>query len=240
MLNENENTNPETPAQMSEAEIALKIKELDLRERELDLKKSQIDLKQEGTMSPVTASIIVGLVAAIAAIISNCNQGIANVNLEQKKFESVLIQKAVEPKDKNEQMRNLQFLVTTGLIKDEGNKIMNINLNQLPATSSSPQVALPILEGTWAIALETDISLEDARNNIWKMAKQNGYSNAYVFKQPEGYRTVVIFKTKEEAMAQIPNAKKINETVSDEPKELSVWCGKRQWNQEQQYFDCGQ
>ncbi len=247
MSAENIIANSETTKQLADAEIELKRKETDLIERaaalakrELAFVECQIESKQKNTISPVTVTILGGLLTAIVAIFGSCYQGKVNTDLERSKFESVLILKAIEPKDKFEQKQNLQFLVTAGLIKDVEKKIMNIQLNELPRSSSfSPPVPAPVLEGAWGIALETDISLEAAQNNIWKMARQNGYNNSYVFKTKDGYRPTVVFKTESEAQEQIPKARTINPTVS-EPKELSKFCPKLQWNQEQQYFECGQ
>jgi hypothetical protein len=243
MTEEQKLAEPETTRQLSEAEIELKMREFALDKRELDLKQSQIDInqgKKESPVTAVTASIVLGLVAAIVAMFGNWYQGRVNTDLEQRRFESALILKAVEPKDKNDQMRNLQFLVTIGLIKDDENKIKNIKPSALPElASSSVQVASPIVEAAWGVALEQDVSLKDAQDHLWSMARANGFNNSYIFKRPEGYRTVAVFKTENEAREQIPKARTINPTVS-EPKKLEEWCPKSKWNQGQQYFECGQ
>lgn len=44
-------------------------------------------------------------------------QGYWNTQLERQKFELALIQKALEPKDEQERVKNLQFLVDAGLLK---------------------------------------------------------------------------------------------------------------------------
>lgn len=94
------------------------------------------------------------------------------------------------------------------------------------------------IKGTWGIALQLDeSSIDDARYNLQNMAKANGFNDSYIFKRPEGYRTVAIFKTKEEAQEQIPKARRLNPSVSD-PKELDTWCPKQQWNLEREYFEC--
>lgn len=244
------------PPPTSNSDYELKMKELKLKERELDIRQAELDLREKKrfSVSPVSATIMVGIIGALAAMFGNWWQGGVSTELEQKKFESAtaieqkkfesaMILKALEPVDEEARRKALNFLVEAGLIKDQENKIQNLLKNapySLPNLSTVPP-APPVLPfGAWGIALETDSTLSDAKNNVWRMAKSNGFDEAYVFKRPEGYRTVAIFRTEEEARQQIAKAKSINPSVSDEPKNLDKdWCPHPRWNQEQQYFDCG-
>jgi len=254
---EQQNAVTNSSSSILDRDCELKMKELKLKERELEVRQAELVLneKKRLSVSPVSATIMVGVIGALAAMFGNWWQGGVSSKLEQqkfesdkaieqKKFESALMLKALEPADEDARRKFLVFLVDAGLIKDQENKIQNLTNNKrysLPDLSGVP-AAPPILPvGAWGIALQSDSTLAEAKRNVSIMAKSNGFNDAYVFKRPEGYRTVAVFKTENEAKQNIAKARSINPTVSDEPKNIDKdWCSKPQWIEEQQYFDCGE
>lgn len=106
----------------------------------------------------------------------------------------------------------------------------------MPATSPRPT---PTLEGfTHGVAVWQDDELPAAKLSLDTHLTSNRYSDGYiVYRSKEKYRVVRVFRNADEARAFIPAAKKINETVDDEPKLLEVWCRTPIWKAEG-YFEC--
>lgn len=110
---------PSAEDNLRDVELRLREKELRLKEKELDAKITEIDENARRNAwlgSPLliaAGSTIFGLLGTgVGAVL----QGFSNTALERQKFESGLIQKALETSDKNEAAKNLQFLVGVGLI----------------------------------------------------------------------------------------------------------------------------
>src|SRR5437016_469857 len=97
-----------------EEEIKLKREELQIRRGELS---------KSLWSSPLLLALL-GLFATITVnIVQNFFQSNASRSLERQKFESSLIQKAVETADKDDAAKRLRFLLDLGLITDENGKI---------------------------------------------------------------------------------------------------------------------
>lgn len=110
---------PSAEDTLRDVELRLREKELRLKEKELDAKITEIGENARRNVwvaSPLlvaAGSTIFGLLGTgVGAVL----QGFSNTALERQKFESGLIQKALETPDKNEAAKNLQFLVGVGLI----------------------------------------------------------------------------------------------------------------------------
>lgn len=98
-----------------------------------------IDLKASSIIIAVISAIAGLLGSGIAAVIQGLNQA----SLEQQKFESSLILKALEPKSQDERAKYLIFLVDTGLVKNlNQNGIIKVAKN----AESIPQVSIQLSE----------------------------------------------------------------------------------------------
>lgn len=123
-------------------EAALKDKELLLKEREITLKEQEAKAKIELDKRSLwfSSPLLIGALSAIFGLIGTgigaSLQGYSNFQLERQKFESSLIQKSLEIKDRNEAAKSLLFLVDSGIIQSLDNaKIRKIaeDPEQLPA-----------------------------------------------------------------------------------------------------------
>jgi WD40 repeat protein len=99
-----------------------------------------------GKLYPKTSvlAILSAVSVLLAGGIGAALQGFSNTRLERQKFESQLIQKALETKDKNEAAKNLLFLVDSGVIQSlDGHRIKEIanSPEQLPIYSELLKVA---------------------------------------------------------------------------------------------------
>src|SRR5262249_23709160 len=57
--------------------------------------------------------------------------------LDEKKFETTLILKAIDTPDREAQVKNLRFFVRAGFVADPGNKIEKMPLEDLPIQTST-------------------------------------------------------------------------------------------------------
>lgn len=103
-----------------------------------------------------------------------------------------------------------------------------------------PQFIPSLKPFAFAVALEKDSSLTDARSSLKRMVADRGLGSGYIIQRPEGFRTVRLFADEKDAADFIPKAREINPTVS-EPKLLSEWCTDAVWTTEGSfgYFKCG-
>lgn len=93
-------------------------KELALKEYELK-KIRKAESRKSAWSSPLLLAVV-GLVASvIVSIVQNASQSSATRNLEQRKFESSLIQKALETDDQSLAARRLRRLLDLQLIEDK-------------------------------------------------------------------------------------------------------------------------
>jgi GUN4-like len=124
-----------------------------------------IDLKASSIIIAVISAIAGLLGSGIAAVIQGFNQA----SLEQQKFESNLILKALEPKSQNERAKYLRFLVNTGLVKNlnqDGIKEVANNESSIPR--SIPQTPFQSSDSGTAKSYNT---LENfLTNKDWKNA----------------------------------------------------------------------
>ena len=98
-----------------------------IREAELTLKREELASKAgadkqtiwTGGLSPVAATVLVAFVGLLGSAVGAFLQGQSNLSLEQQKFESALISKAIEPENENERAQRLVFYTKLGLIRDE-------------------------------------------------------------------------------------------------------------------------
>jgi hypothetical protein len=104
---------------LRDAELRLREKELRLKEKELDAKLTEIGentRRSAWLASPLLVAAGSTIFGLLGTGVGAALQGFSNTALERQKFESGLIQKALETPDKNEAATNLQFLVSVGLI----------------------------------------------------------------------------------------------------------------------------
>lgn len=110
---------------IEEREISLKEKQLDLslKEKQLDLIKLEIEAKKiperPGKLTPVTATIIAALIGLIGTGIVTIIQNANNNRLENEKFQSQLILKALESPDLDERLKSLHFMTALRLISND-------------------------------------------------------------------------------------------------------------------------
>jgi LytR cell envelope-related transcriptional attenuator len=103
----------------------------------------------------------------------------------------------------------------------------------------SGQVEPTLKDFAYAVAVNQDNSLKDALVHLREMLLDRKYPGSYILNRPgDGYRTVRLFKTQEEAMQFIPTAKEMNNTVEDKPKPIETWCPSPKWNKQEKYFQC--
>jgi hypothetical protein len=116
--------------ELREAEIALRREELQVRlkEAEVALRRCELEAQSKGKRttsmaSPLGIAIITGILGLLGAAAGNYWQNRTNLQLEQKKFESNLIVKAIETGDPAIALENLLFLTKTGLLPDSESRI---------------------------------------------------------------------------------------------------------------------
>ncbi|HEV7681288.1 MAG TPA: peptidoglycan-binding domain-containing protein [Pyrinomonadaceae bacterium] len=118
--------------------------ELDLKRADYFLRKRELDAKIKGERKSIflTSPLIIAILSAVFGLLGTgigaALQGYWNTKLESQKFESSLIQKALETTDKDEAKRNLLFLVKAGLLRSlDETKIERIanNPDDLPLVS---------------------------------------------------------------------------------------------------------
>src|SRR5258706_114931 len=93
--------------------------EIRLREKELDARMAaggEPARRHSWLTSPLLVAVGSTIFGLLGTGVGAALQGFSNTALERQKFESGLIQKALETSDKNEAATNLQFLVGIGLI----------------------------------------------------------------------------------------------------------------------------
>jgi murein L,D-transpeptidase YcbB/YkuD len=114
------------PFQEVESELELKKIQLALQDKqaqaELALREKELALKLRPEKNSIlTSPFLIAILTAISGLIGTgvgaSFQGYWNTQLERQKFESSLIQKAVESEDKNEAAKSLNFLIETGILQ---------------------------------------------------------------------------------------------------------------------------
>jgi len=123
-------------------DIALREKELALRERELQIKEQEVKEKAavENRNLWFSSPLLVGVASAVFGLLGTAVgaglQGYFNFQLERQKFESALIQNALETDDTSQAIKRLQFLVDSGVIRSlDAAKIQQLteNPDQIPS-----------------------------------------------------------------------------------------------------------
>lgn len=180
--------------QNNSIDVAIREREITLKEREIAFKeqetKAKIELDKRGVW--FSSPLLIGLFSAVFGILGTgigaALQGYSNLQLERQKFESSLIQKALEIKDRKEAAKTLLFLVNSGVIQSlDKAKIRKIaeNSEQLPALT---QLLVAAARGG-AIAPSPDgktflIGNADGSVTIWSfnggkiLAKLMGHTDA--------------------------------------------------------------
>jgi hypothetical protein len=116
---------------------------------EIILKREELDLKrQELTKRLWSSPLVLALIGVMATILGSMvqsyyqNQGAKD--LERRRFESALIQKATETADSGEAVRRLKFYMQLGFVSDENHKIAAYlaNPDDIPLQPRMPGVSL--------------------------------------------------------------------------------------------------
>lgn len=143
MADNHEASQLESSDQEIASDFDLKKAEYLLKERELSLKAQELDAKIKGEKrniflsSPLIIAVLSAIFGLLGTGIGAALQGYWNTKLESQKFESSLIQKALETTDKEEAKKNLLFLVKGGLLHSlEEAKIERLanNPDELPTS----------------------------------------------------------------------------------------------------------
>lgn len=133
------------------------------------------NVKSEDSRRTLLVTIITLMVGLAGTAFGAILQGRFNAQLERQKFESTLIEKALNTDDQSEAARRLLFLLDTGVIQSlDGNKIRN-KAEKQPAQ-------LPVLvEGTPWYAVLASLPLNEAlarkkANELLAIARRLGFS----------------------------------------------------------------
>ncbi len=97
--------------------------DLKLRREELEIRRKEV--ARTVWSSPLLLAVIGVLATIIVSLVQSYFQNEANRKLERQRFESALIQKAVETDSPEEAAKRLKFLANLGFITDESGKIAN-------------------------------------------------------------------------------------------------------------------
>jgi lysozyme len=162
--------------------------ELDLKKAELALKEKELAAKLEGEKRNIwfTSPLIVGALSAIFGLLGTgigaALQGYWNTQLERQKFESVLIQKALEQKDREEVAKSLLFLVKAGLIQslnaEKIEKLVKEEPDQIPLYGTGlPSETVNALSKQYVLGLS--LSKFD-KNADLSALKERGLQFAYI------------------------------------------------------------
>jgi peptidoglycan L-alanyl-D-glutamate endopeptidase CwlK len=165
----------ETAPEPTDTDLKLEQAQEDLRLKrvETELKLAELKSRQEEKpiksliSSPLTITLITGILALTGSLIVNVFQSAANLKLEREKFvsnqkleqnkaESDLIIQAIKTADPDASAKNLLFLLKLSLIKDRDGKIAELeqhpeNAPVLSATSDSAEA------GSSAIVYSNDL-----------------------------------------------------------------------------------
>lgn len=87
-------------------------------------------------LSPLLVTIMGGIGTALLAIANNWWQWFQSQSLEETKLRATLIQKALEAPTAEARKNYLLFLVKAGLITDPGDKIKNLDPDEIPSEFS--------------------------------------------------------------------------------------------------------
>lgn len=163
---------PSDDTALGERELILKEKELALKEQEA---KAKIEFERRNLW--FSSPLLIGAVSAIFGLIGTGIgaglQGYSNFQLERQKFESSLIQKSLEIKDRNEAAKSLLFLVDSGIIQSlDSARIRKIaeNPEQLPML---PQLLAATASGGAIVPSPNNRTIavgdKDGNARIWSM-----------------------------------------------------------------------
>jgi hypothetical protein len=137
----------------AELDLALKQQELELRLREQNNRDSEVTLKQaEAQASKWRSPLVVAVLAAAAAGMSNAAVSIVNARneqaLEESRAESSRILEAIKTGDTEKAAQNLEFLLKAGLLTEKrANGIRAYLKSRQPGTGA----ALPTASGRFRI-----------------------------------------------------------------------------------------
>ncbi|MBC8083964.1 MAG: hypothetical protein H7Z21_12195, partial [Hymenobacter sp.] len=112
---------------MTDEEIANEIKrtELAIKRAELQLKESE--QKKSGGFSITTSlPLLIAIIGLVASAVTAFIQRDTSLKLEESRFRSSLLLKALEAKDTDNISKMLLFMVNTKMLKDEDGSIRRI------------------------------------------------------------------------------------------------------------------
>src|SRR5262249_52376366 len=112
------------PVESSESSVSSEIEsDLDLKKPDLALGQKELTARSAGETKNMwfTSPLVIGALTAAFGLLGTgvgaVLQGYWNTQLERQKFESVLIQKALEQKNRDEAAKSLIFDIKAGLIQ---------------------------------------------------------------------------------------------------------------------------
>ncbi len=148
--------------------------EIDRQDAEIALRREELKTKLESDRRSIwfSSPLIIAVLSAIFGLLGTgvgaALQGYWNTELERQKFESSLIQNALETDDKDEAAKNLLFLVKAGIIQHlDGAKIEGL--------ANNPS-QLPILKHYHRAVAEGLMTIKEAK----EILKGNGYYNGEI------------------------------------------------------------
>lgn len=116
----------EINSSVEETQLSFREKDLAIREKEVDAK-IRLDQKNIWLTSPLLIGCVSAVAGLIGAGVGAILQGYATYNLERQKFEYSLIQNALKAPSQEEAVKQLVFLVDTGVMKSlDGNRLRSI------------------------------------------------------------------------------------------------------------------
>lgn len=183
-----------------ELEQKIQLEELELKKKDLDLKIQE--QKSKRVFTPLIVSIVGGLITIITGLVLKYYDNKATITLEDRKFQSSLLLKAVESKNYDEFSDMLIAFQENGLLSLDSAKLrrfrqkrfLAINAvdtaqkNANPSTSSKPGSDSALF--FWSVVVGGDANKKGAQEVIAKSAK-NGFKDAHVWYREKSYRTCI-------------------------------------------------
>ncbi|MEM9218277.1 MAG: SH3 domain-containing protein [Cyanobacteria bacterium P01_F01_bin.150] len=180
---------------LSSREIAIKEREVAIKEYE---SKAKLELEKKGVL--LSSPLLIAIVSTVfgtaigAALQGNSNLSLekqkfeSNFQLERQKFEFSLIQRALEEEDREEAVKQLLFLVDSGVIEGlEAGKIRSI----AETPEQLPTITVPRSTGksdrTGSIA--TVVGIASTEKNV---RSGQGTDKEVLFTVPNGQQVLIL------------------------------------------------
>ncbi len=233
-----------------ELEQKVKLEELELKKKELDLRIQEQRSKRLAT--PLTLSIVGGLLTLLTGITLNFFDDKSQIALEDRKFQSSILLKAAEAENYDDFSDILITFQENGLLDMDSLKLASfrkkrfisenskviIASNEKDSIVSIGSIDTPTTEkSVWTIVVGGKANLTGATNEKQK-ALEGEFENAGIWYRNNYYRTCV-GKYPSESSA-LTDLFKIKESINKTAYivDLNKWCPNYTWDAEKQVYYC--